>query len=85
MNSILGKSGQTAVPSGIRKQFDLEPGSKLHWESDGGRILVYPVAKDPVNALVELFKGKGSVVNHLLTERRKDRAREDRQVKRVRA
>ncbi len=73
-NSILGKSGQTAVPSVIRKEFHLEAGSKLHWETDGSRIIVYPLAKDPIKALIGVLKGHGSVED-LLIERQKDKKR----------
>jgi len=38
--STMTSKGQTTVPQELREALDLEPGDKLTWEIDGGRVTV---------------------------------------------
>ena len=74
MRSTITSRGQTVIPAGIRHQFDLGPSDRLEWVVDGKHILVYPVHKDPINAL--RGRGKGGSTERLLADRQKDASKE---------
>ncbi len=74
MRSTITSRGQTVVPAGIRRQFNLGPADRLEWVVDGKQILVFPVHKDPINAF--RGQGNGGSTERLLAERMKDAAKE---------
>jgi antitoxin PrlF len=67
--------GQTTVPKEVREALDLEPGAKLTWEVNGGRVavttdrpLLWELAgsvkggpDDPVQAVAEARKRRGRI------------------------
>ena len=62
------------IPAFIRHQFHLSPADRLEWVLDDGAIRVVPVRANPIEAF--RGQGKGGATNRLLTERKKDMARE---------
>ena len=79
MKSSVSVRGQTVVPQEIREKMGIEPRSKLEWQIVNGQIIVTPIPADPVRASVGLLKGKGLTIEDLLTERTKERRREQEQ------
>jgi AbrB family looped-hinge helix DNA binding protein len=75
MQTAVTKRGQTVIPAAIRKRYHIEGGGHLVWLDDGETIRVVPVADDPISALRGRARGK-DLTQCLLTQRRKDRARE---------
>jgi AbrB family looped-hinge helix DNA binding protein len=76
MRATVTTRGQVSIPSKIRKQFKIEPESKIEWLIEGNTIKVIPLPKDPVAA----FKGRGKGIyntSKLLNERKEERRRED--------
>lgn len=76
MKATVTTRGQVSIPSKIRKQFKIEPESKIEWLIEGNTIKVIPLPKDPVAA----FKGRGKGIysaSKLLKERKEERRRED--------
>ena len=71
----MSKRGQVSVPSQVRKQLHIGPDTTLEWVVEGATARVIPVPADPIRA----FRGTGQkgLVKKLLTERRRDRQRED--------
>lgn len=73
--STITSKGQTTVPKEVRDALDLEPGDKLTWEINGGRIAVTTDRPglwrwegsvkggpdDPVKAVAEARKRRGRV------------------------
>jgi len=73
--STMTTKGQTTVPKAVREALDLEPGDKLTWEVNGGRVAVTTERPalwrwagsvkggpdDPVQAVAEARKRRGRV------------------------
>ena len=76
MKAKVSVRGQVSIPSRIRKEFNIEPESRVEWIVDGNVIKVIPLPKDPVAA----FRGRGSgaySTKQLVKERRAEREKED--------
>jgi len=69
------KYGQVSVPSQVRKQLHIAPGTTLERVIEGGTARVIPLPADPIKA----FRGSGKkgLVKQLIRDRRQDRKRED--------
>lgn len=74
MRSTITARGQTVIPAGIRRRFNLSPSDRLEWIIENDTIRVIPVHADPIEAF--RGRGKGGSVERLLAERAADRARE---------
>jgi AbrB family looped-hinge helix DNA binding protein len=73
--STVTSKGQTTVPKEVRDALDLEPGDKLTWEVNGGRVAVTTERPalwkwagsvkggpdDPVQAVAEARKRRGRI------------------------
>jgi len=80
MKAKVTSRGQVSIPSQIRRQFNIEPDSRVEWILEGNIIKVVPLPKDPVAA----FRGRGSgkyPTERLIKERRAERKKEDAQDK----
>ncbi|RIK40071.1 MAG: AbrB family transcriptional regulator [Chloroflexi bacterium] len=77
MQTAVTKRGPTVIPAHIRKRYGIGVGTKLAWIDDGKMIRVIPVPDDPIAALEGSAKGEG-LLEILLAERRRDRARENK-------
>jgi bifunctional DNA-binding transcriptional regulator/antitoxin component of YhaV-PrlF toxin-antitoxin module len=80
METLISRRGQTVVPATIRLRYKIKDGDKLIWIDDGLVIRVIPVPADPIKALRGSGKGQ-KLTAKLLTERRKERQRENRHAK----
>ena len=47
--------GQVSIPAKIRREFNIEPESKIEWIIDNDFIRIVPLPKDPIAA----FRGRG--------------------------
>ncbi len=74
MRSTITARGQTVIPAGIRRRFNLSPSDRLEWIIENDTIRVVPVRADPIQAL--RGRGKGGTVARLLAERAADREQE---------
>jgi len=64
--------GQVVIPSRIRKQFEIEEGTKAYVESTPEGILIKPVTAKLIRGLRGTLKGSG-VMKSLMEERKRDR------------
>lgn len=77
MRSTITSRGQTVVPAEVRRQFHLSPSDRLEWIVEGNTIRIIPVKENAISAFRGMGKGtKGSSVERLLEERKKDRETE---------
>ncbi|RJR21237.1 MAG: AbrB/MazE/SpoVT family DNA-binding domain-containing protein [Desulfobacteraceae bacterium] len=80
MKAKVTSRGQVSIPSQIRRQFNIEPDSRVEWIAEGDVIKVVPLPKDPVAA----FRGRGSLkysTERLIKDRLAEREKEDVQDK----
>ena len=76
MKAKVTSRGQVSIPSKIRRQFNIEPDSRIEWIVESNGIKVVPLPKDPIAA----FRGRGSrkySTNRLIKERRAEREKEN--------
>lgn len=75
MRTRISKRGQISIPAPVRKQLRIGPNTTVEWVIEGATARVIPVPEDPIRA----FRGSGrkDLTKQLLTERRRDRQRED--------
>ena len=85
--STVSVRGQTVIPQEIRKQFGIQPNTKLAWSTLNGVIIVVPIPEDPITASVGLLKNTDFTFQDFLEERQRerelDRRREERLMKQV--
>jgi AbrB family looped-hinge helix DNA binding protein len=55
MSTKVTKDSQVSVPSQLRKQLHIAPGSTLEWVIEGATARVIPLPADPIKA----FRGSG--------------------------
>ena len=73
--------GQLVVPSRIRRQFGIKPGTRVNFVEEDGRIIFQPVTRQYIDSFCGIFKlkpGEKSVVEEHLEERRAEREQENR-------
>ena len=76
MKAKVTSRGQVSIPSEIRKQFNIEPESRVEWIVESNVIKIVPLPKDPIAA----FRGRGSrkfSTDRLIKERRAEREKEN--------
>jgi AbrB family looped-hinge helix DNA binding protein len=74
--------GRLTVPSRIRRQLGIKPGTRINFVEEGERIIFQPVTREYISSFCGIFKfkpGEKSVVQELLAERRAEKEKEDRE------
>jgi AbrB family looped-hinge helix DNA binding protein len=74
MVTTITRRGQTVVPAAIRRQFDIQPNTKLEWMSMGGTIRVIPIPRDPIRSARGIAGGSG-LMQALQEDRKQERSR----------
>ena len=72
MKTTVTERGHTVVPAKIRRDFGIEPHSRLEWIHDGKTIRIVPIPEDPIRAARGSSHG---LSRRLLEERERERAR----------
>lgn len=75
MRSTVSQRGQTVIPAELRRRYGITNGTEIEWFDTGAGLKVVPIPSDPVAALRGIGRGE-KMVERLLEERRRDRARE---------
>lgn len=70
--------GQIVIPLEIRKKLGIKPGQKVNLTLVDDKAIITPLPEDPIKALRGILKGKPSLTKALLSERKKDREREEK-------
>ena len=68
---VLSK-GQIVIPAGIRKKFEIIPGTTIQVFEYDNLIYLVPPAKDALKAAMGCLPERPSLSDELLTERKKD-------------
>ena len=76
----VSSKGWVVIPSLFRRQIGLKPGMKMMVTEADGKIVLTPQAIDPVDALFGKLAVRESLTKELLTDRKKERAREKNKI-----
>jgi AbrB family looped-hinge helix DNA binding protein len=71
--------GRLTVPSRIRQQLGIKPGTRVNFVEEGDRVIFQPVTREYIDSFCGVFEqkpGEKSVVQELLEERRAGREKE---------
>ncbi|MCP4667372.1 MAG: AbrB/MazE/SpoVT family DNA-binding domain-containing protein [Deltaproteobacteria bacterium] len=72
--------GQIVIPRDVRKQLHIVPGKKILVKAEGDRAILFPLPDDPVEHFCGIFEKGPSLTKALLSERRKERKREEKKI-----
>ena len=68
---VLAK-GQIVIPAGIRKKYEIKPGSRIQVFEYDNLIYLVPPSTDALRAAMGCLPDRPSLSDELLTERKKD-------------
>ena len=71
--ATVSKKGWVVIPSDIRKEYNLKPGSKVAVVAHGSVIQLVPMPDDPIEAATGLLADIPELLDDLLAERREER------------
>jgi AbrB family looped-hinge helix DNA binding protein len=75
MPVTVSAKGWIVIPSGLRKKYDLRPGTAVSIVDYGGVLALVPVMAKPIRQAAGMLKGRTSLTGALMAERRRERAR----------
>jgi AbrB family looped-hinge helix DNA binding protein len=75
--------GQLVIPARIRRKLGIKPGTKVCFVERGGEILFQPVTKEYIRSVCGMLKNTTSVTQELLTDRKKDKEREEAKLEKL--
>ena len=64
--------GQIVIPAEIRARFEIKKGTRVNVYDDGDRIIVEPIADDPIKNGRGMLKTKGKILRALAADRKKE-------------
>ncbi len=74
----VSEKGWVVIPADLRKKYGLHPGAEVQVVDYGGVLALVPQLTRPVQDAAGMLKGRKSLTQALLTERRAERLREKR-------
>lgn len=70
--------GQVVIPVEIRKKLGIKPGQRVNLTLVDDKAVITPLPEDPIKALRGILKGKSSMAQALLNDRRKEIEKEEK-------
>lgn len=64
--------GQIVIPAKIRERFKIKKGTQINVYDDGKRIIVEPLADDPIEEGRGMLKTRGKILKALVEDRKKE-------------
>ena len=77
--------GQLVIPARIRRKLGIKPGTKVCFVERGGEILFQPVTREYIRSVCGMLKNTTSVTQELLTDRKKEKEREETKLEKLSA
>lgn len=74
----VSSKGQIVIPAEWRAKYNIKPGDELYLSEQGGELVLYPAAADPIEAGTGLLRGKDALTHTLLEFKREEKKRETR-------
>jgi AbrB family looped-hinge helix DNA binding protein len=75
--------GQLVIPARIRRKLGIKPGTKVCFVERDNEILFQPVTKEYIRGVCGMLKSTTSVTDELLSERKKDKQREEAKLEKL--
>ena len=75
--------GQLVIPARIRRKLGIKPGTKVCFVERGDEILFQPVTKEYIRSVCGMLKSTTSITEELLSERKKDKQREEAKLEKL--
>jgi AbrB family looped-hinge helix DNA binding protein len=69
--------GQLVIPARIRRRFGIKAGTRIRFVERDGEIVLQPVTSAAIRGLCGILKSETSVTADLLSERTRDKEREE--------
>ncbi len=70
------EKGYVIIPAHLRKKYHIKKGSRVNvYEGEGDVIILKPLPNNPVEATRGMLKGKTSLLNALLKDRKEEAKR----------
>lgn len=70
--------GQIVIPVEIRKKLNIKAGQMVRLTLEDDKAVITPLPQDPIKALRGTLKGKPSMTEALLEERKEERKHEEK-------
>jgi len=71
--STVTTKGQLVIPSKLRRKFGIRKGTQVVFVEEDGRLIVQPLTREFVRSLRGSLKGKPSLLDLLLEDRKRER------------
>ena len=75
LQSTVSTKGQLVIPTELREQLGIRPGTRVAMVRDGNRIILEPVNEEYIQSLKGSLAGGPSMTEALLQERREEERR----------
>ena len=75
--ATVSAKGWVVIPKAMRDKHGLKKGTRVQILDYGQMLAIVPLPDDPIGALHGMFESGPSLTEALLTERKRDRAKED--------
>ena len=72
----MSSKGQIVIPIEIRKKLGIRPGQRVNLTVVDDKAFITPLPEDPIKAMRGILKGKPSMAQALLKERKQEVERE---------
>ena len=79
----ISSRGQVVIPKILRSQYGLKKKVRLACIDTGRGLFLVPIARNPIQATRGILKGGPSLTKILMEERRHDKEREERKLRRL--
>ena len=75
--------GRIVVPARIRRKLGIKEGTKVCFIERGRDILFQPITKEYIRSLCGMLKSTTSITEALMSERKKDKQREEAKLEKL--
>lgn len=71
--AAVNAKGQVVIPAKLRRLLGIRKGTVVSFQEDNGRLILQPITREFIRSLRGSLKGKPSVLNLLMQERKRER------------
>ena len=78
--TVVNARGQVTIPTQLRKQLEIKPGTRVTWFEEKGRLILAPMTSRRIKEIRRFLKpkpGEPSAFEESFKERARERRRED--------